>query len=431
MEGLNVTFGIELEFVVAHRAAQYTNVPHMDPNSAVRAHIIHLLQEAGFLVNELTPPHNYGLWTVGTDGSIKTDPKDPFLSEWNDCQFSAVELITPKFYWSQSAVAFQQLERALLIILENFTTFTNQSCGLHVHVGNEDWGFPRSTLRKFAQVVTAFERQLASIHPFHRINNVHCRPPSLNFARQDLVKNVLSLQAAKNSRAVINSMSCGPHGSPRGFAYNLTNLITNGSPPTIEFRQHEATLDVITCAAFSALACSLVARCHELNQAELRSLLARGVSQHPPTFLELLESLDLGELASYFRHQPLYLHPESASVNYEGEAYVAEPDEDVQMTDTLRQDQAGTTIVNTDSSGPAPPSPPMSVQDQIASDAEMCRRLCLNLRPRSSRSKAATKQAAMIAENASEMDWDTEYALYDSLRGVEISQDDDDDVDYE
>ena len=43
MQDLNVIFGIELEFVVAYRAANYANIPHQDPNSAVREHIIHLL----------------------------------------------------------------------------------------------------------------------------------------------------------------------------------------------------------------------------------------------------------------------------------------------------------------------------------------------------------------------------------------------------
>ena len=428
MEGLNVTFGVELEFVVAYRAAQYTNLPHLDPNSAVRSDIIHLLQEAGLSMNGLTPPFNYQLWAVGTDGSIKAEPKDPQHPQWNDFRFSAVELITPTFNWSQSGVAFQQLEKALHVIQENFPAFTNASCGYHVHVGNEAWGFPRSTLKKFAQVVTAFERQLASIHPFHRINNVHCRPPSINFQGQDLVENILSIQAAKKSRDLINGMSCGPHGSTRGFAYNLTNLITEGAPPTIEFRQHQGTLDVITCAAWASLACGLVARCHELNPADLRNLLTRGVSQHPPSILELLVALDLGELASYYEREPLYLHPESGSMMYEGEAYVAKPDEDVQMIDTSRHHETEARIFNI--SNPAPPSPPMTQQDQIASDAEMCRRLCLNLRPRSTRSKAATKQASSISEAAQEMDWETEYALHDALRGVEVNQDDDDDGDY-
>ncbi|KAL8793880.1 MAG: hypothetical protein Q9195_003499 [Heterodermia aff. obscurata] len=413
MAGLNITFGIELEFVVAYQVTQYT-----DPNSAVRAHIIHLLQEAGFPMNGLTSPLNYNFWTIGTDGSIEAEPEDPLSPQWNDYRFSAVELITPKFYWSQSAMtAFQQLEKALLIIQENFSAFTNHSCGLHVHVGNEEWGFPRSTLKKFAQVVTTFERQLASIHPFHRINNVHCRPPSSNFESQDQVENVLSLQATRKTRELINYMSRGPHGTPRGFAYNLTNLITEGAPPTIEFRQHQATLNVVNCAAWASLACGLVARCHELTQADLRDLLTEGINHQPPTLLELLMALDLVDLASYYRHEPMYSHPDSGSITYMGEAYVLDPDTDVQMSDAL----------NINNPGPAPPSPPMSTQDQIASDTEMCRRLCLNLRPRSTRSKVAAKAVS----SPDEMDWDTEYALHDPLRGVEVNESDEEDENYQ
>lgn len=421
MEGLNVTFGVELEFVVAYRAGQYTNLPHLDPDSAVRAHIIHLLQEAGFSMNGLTPPLNYEFWTVGTDGSIEAEPEDPLLTQWEDFRFSAVELISPKFFWSRSALAFQELERALQIIQQEFAAFTNRTCGMHIHVGNEEWGFPRSTLKKFAQVVAAFERQLAAIHPFHRVKNVHCRPPSSNFESEDVVNNILSLQAAQNTKTLIERMSCCPHGANRGFAYNLRNLVTNGAPPTIEFRQHEATLDVVTCAAWASLACGLVARCHELSPTDLRNLLTRGISPNPPTLLELLVALDLGELATYYGHGTLHKHP-AGPLTYEGEAWVAEPETDVEMTDASRKPE--------NVLGAAPPSPPMTGQDQIASDAEMCRRLCLNLRPRSKRSGAAAKQASLIGATAQHMDWETEYALHDALRGVEVDQDDDDDEDY-
>ena len=139
MASLSVTFGIEIEFVVAYQAANYANGPHLDPNSSVRAHIIHLLQEAGLSVNGLNPPFNYEFWTVDTDGSIKAEPEDPLLPLWDGLHFSAVELISPSFFWSQSAVAFQQLEMALQIIQQAFTAFTNRSCGLHIHVGNGQW----------------------------------------------------------------------------------------------------------------------------------------------------------------------------------------------------------------------------------------------------------------------------------------------------
>lgn len=421
MEGLNVTFGVEMEFVIAYPATQHTNLSDADFDSFVRGNIIRLLQEAGFSTNELSSPRNNQNWIVGTDGSIKAEPQDRLLPQWNDFRFLGVELISPTFYWSQSAAAFQQLEQVLRIIQQHITAFTNRSCGLHIHVGNEEWGFPRSTLKKFAQVVAAFERQLAAIHPFHRVNNVHCRSPSCNFGSDDIVENILSLQAAQNTKTLIERMSCCPHGANRGFAYNLRNLITNGAPPTIEFRQHEATLDVVTCAAWTSLACGLVARCHELTPTDLRNLLAAGAGLNPPTLLELLVALDLGELATYYGQCTLHKHP-VGPLTYEGEAYVAEPTTDVEMTNASRQPE--------NVSRAAPPSPPMTVQDQIASDAEMCRRLCLNLRPRSKRSEAAPKQVSLAGETTQHMDWETEYALHDALRGVEVDQDDDDDEDY-
>ena len=90
-------------------------------------------------MNGLTPPFNYDYWSLGTDGSIKTDPEDTVSPQGDEFRFSAVELITPTFYWGQSAVAFEQLERALGIIQQEFQAFMNRSCGMHIHVGNGQW----------------------------------------------------------------------------------------------------------------------------------------------------------------------------------------------------------------------------------------------------------------------------------------------------
>ena len=222
----------------------------------------------------------------------------------------------------------------LQVLQQNFRVFTNNSCGLHVHVGNREWGFPRRTLKTFAQLVTVWERQLASLHPGHRINNVHCRAPSSNFCDTDLVKNVLILQDAKSTKALIKVMSFNPYGAGRGFAYNMKNLIDKGLKATIEFRQHEAIFDVPAIAAWASLACRLVEKCHYISHTDFISLVVQGVSPDAPNILELLNALGLGDLAAYYAQSALYEHPQPTGLQaYEGQAYVQEPVADVEMAD--------------------------------------------------------------------------------------------------
>ena len=45
----------------------------------------------------------------------------------------------------------------------------NNTCGLHVHVGNDEDGFPLQTLKNVLSLHTAFERVIDSIHSLHRI----------------------------------------------------------------------------------------------------------------------------------------------------------------------------------------------------------------------------------------------------------------------
>ena len=80
----------------------------------------------------------------------------------------------------------------------------------------------------------------------------------------------------------------------------MRNLITDDAPPTVELRQHEATLDVVEIAAWTSLVCGLVTRCHKLVHADLVSLLSQGISQNPLILVKLLTELNLGEVARYY-----------------------------------------------------------------------------------------------------------------------------------
>ncbi|KAL8658328.1 MAG: hypothetical protein Q9202_007586 [Teloschistes flavicans] len=361
------------------------HVPHgelSELESFVRSHIIQSLQQKGLAVNYIHEPTNYEKWTVDKDGSIIAEPENPH--RWNGWQFMGAELKTPIQRWEQSLKAFFQLKDALQAIREEFPVFVNESCGLHVHVGNGPSGFPLSTVRQFAKIVTIFERQLATVHPHHRVNNIHCRPPSSNFNSQDLVHNVRILEEAGTLTQLIDRMSYNLDGSERGFAYNMRNLIDDEAPPTIEFRQHEATLEVPAIGAWTELVCGLVDSAHRIVQ-----LWTHGPSE-PATLVELLRKLQMYRVADHYEWAFLHAHPTSNEPHkFAGKAWI-------QDTLSLTMDLSET----------ADTASELSEMEEDDEDDE------------------PTKYSAQ-----DQMDWDMEYALHDPI--LEVKQDDDEDKDYQ
>ncbi|KAG6994052.1 hypothetical protein G7Y79_00047g082780 [Physcia stellaris] len=404
----SLTFGIEIEFVVAYHLEPIANPELLELGLFVRSHMVHVLREAGLSVNEADSLNNYDKWTIGTDGSIKAQPENPHSPEWNGFQFFPVELRSPTLFWDANAAAFQQVDAVLRTLHGNFRIFVNQSCGFHVHVGNRDLGFPRSTLMKFASLVTVFEQQFASLHPYHRVNNVHCRAPGSNFEGRDLLKNILMLLSLKSTHSLITHMSSNPDGDRRGFAYNMVGLIVDGEPPTIEFRQHEATLDFVAVTAWTSLACSLIEICIAMRSDDFSGLLSQAVDGKAYNIIELLVALGLTPFAEYYSQKTLYKHPQSDSrMKYEGEAWVSK---------------------SQSSAAPAIPSP-ASLQIDTFHDAELARRLALGLRTGARGVKGGNAHMPSHQETLrADADWETEYALFDVLR--EVDDDDEEDRNY-
>ena len=321
---LTTTFGIEIEFVVAYKQANYANKLFLENrrlweanpgclhNNKFRAHIIShmvdLLREAGFSVNDLYSKSDFSNWTVDTDGSIDAWPESPWDPEYDGMHFYGMELKTPVLLWSEAQSALCQVQDVLDVVRRNFKIFTNTSCGLHDHVGNQDLGFPLRTLKNLAKLVTVFERQFESIHPSHRVYNLHCRSPGANFAGMTLRERLGTIGHAKHKEDLVSCMSSCPSTDGWGFAYKFSNLITSRQIKTIEFRQHEATLDVREMGAWAILVCGLVEKCDEMSEEEVSGLIFRYIDDKEHTLVELLCDLGLEDLAAYYRRRGLYSH---------------------------------------------------------------------------------------------------------------------------
>ena len=403
----------EVEFIVAFKPANFADRSAPELERSVYNHIITILREAGFSVNPSGPTLNYSNWTVEFDMSIKAEPEN---AHWMDYEFVGVEIKTPIFFFHDRAAAFEQLATAFHLIQLRYKMFTNNTCGLHVHVGNQSLGFPRQTLKKFSQMVLVFEHQLESLHPANRLNNIHCLAPGTNFPTKDPTKNVRLIQQAQSTVAIVHHMSCQPDGHRRGFAYNVSNLQDEQvmPKPTIEFRQHEGTLDMTAIAAWVGLACGLVEVCHWMTRKDIEAFLTEGIRNPSIKIVDLLKELRLGDVAAYYQKRGLHEHPQplpetpAAETEAEMGDDGLDSDSDLSSVDDLsdmdedelpvprpsshqprkpRESRKPASDVSTDRIHPEQTSstPSTSSQPDTSGDAELARRLALNLRPRAAR----------------------------------------------
>ena len=406
---MQITFGIEVEFIVAFKPTNFADRASPQLETSLYNHIITILREAGFSVNPFGAAFNYSNWTVDIDFSIKAQPDN---AHWMDFEFLGVEIKTPIFFFRERAAAFQQLATAFQLVQLQYFVFTNSSCGLHVHVGNRSLGFPRQTLKTFAQMVLVFERQLESLHPIHRVNNVHCLAPGSNFPTKDLTKNVKLIQQAQSTAAIVYQMSCKAEGHRRGFAYNMSNLRDEEvmPKPTIEFRQHEGTIDMTAIAAWVGLVCGLVEACHWMSREDVEAVLTQGIRNKAITIADLLMELGLRDVADYYQKRGWHEHPqplqEMQTAAAEAEMGIEEEeDSDLSSVDELsdieddelpapkrsrkqtRRTRKSTGNESMDRIHPEPATtgPATDQQPDTSGDAELARRLALNIRPRPAR----------------------------------------------
>ncbi|PQE11231.1 amidoligase enzyme protein [Rutstroemia sp. NJR-2017a BVV2] len=274
--------------------------------------------------------NDIAVWEVADDPSIVT----PYGEEY---QYFGIEVRTPAFSYTRSALL--QVRGVCNLLKTQFRVSVNQSCGLHVHVGNlHGNGFTLPHLRRIAAFLHAFEPQLDTVHPPHRLNNPHCasfrhgtkyacsfrneqKPLPTATEATDYWLN-RSPQTCK--RAAFAACTSGSS----ELAYCLIRAATYGPRfGTVEFRQHEATLDSEPVVTWVKTVVGIMTWLRDASDREVQVLLAvaerekwaaegeKGglhdmemMQRFGPafadgefTFVDLLRRLGLGDAADYYK----------------------------------------------------------------------------------------------------------------------------------
>jgi hypothetical protein len=208
---LNITFGIEHEFLVLD--SQRLNYQKQEKASHGLSLVSQALQKPMQLTcsscgqihdyeqplrvqNQVNDNSDHSCWNLVGDTSMKLKPCQDAVLRENGCEAYGVELTSrvlsadqekpttrPKAQTKHFLTATHQEEISQFIntINELFPSQTfatshrqerrvvvNDTCSLHVHIGNADAGFELQTVKNVLSVCTAFERIMDSMHAASR-----------------------------------------------------------------------------------------------------------------------------------------------------------------------------------------------------------------------------------------------------------------------
>ena len=247
-------------------------------------------------------------WKVTKDSSIKADD---FLTgkQGGRYGYAGIELKSPALpYTAKSLVTIREMCQHL----GELDILVNESCGLHVHVGNKRKGFPLETMKNLCVLTATFERELESIHPPHRISNYHTRSIGSVFHNGISLPDIR--RKIRNAQTVGDLIQLVQKGE-KYHAYNFLHLHSSKGLKTVEFRQHEATVNADAITRWVELTSGLVDKAHRfavkdhLNVGEMDAYINRMNSIPQLSIIELVESLGLEDVASYYDGRGLHNHP--------------------------------------------------------------------------------------------------------------------------
>lgn len=190
-------------------------------------------------------------WYVQIDSSIRATPRS---NDHNS--YVGIELMSPAFEFS--AATLEQVRYVCYLLHQTEKAKIDHTCAFHVHIGNGTNGFTFDEAKAILALYWTFEPQLQSIQPSSRINSVYS--PSLQ-TESKLVHDIIQgnnkekktlewifelpehLGIDELYRQTIDASNSGTGTRPALNLRQLTPSMMPTTKKTVEFRQHEMTLN--------------------------------------------------------------------------------------------------------------------------------------------------------------------------------------------
>jgi hypothetical protein len=294
----DMTFGIELEFIVAFPKNFF------NPEDAIAA-ISRALVAAGIDstghekydedAEIFSNKPEFSQWTVKREFGLFLSDTERAILNHRETSTLGVEISSRKLSYAEDWKAEVQ---TVLMVLYNFNRsgvklITNATTGFHIHVGFGDGSVPLRTAKSVLQLCTAFEDRLDVLYATDRID-VDCEASADNGAHfnaglswhfqnnkvTDFGSNVfhwlVSIEEAKSHQQLgaffknLCSFDINLVTNAHYSTVNMDNLYMDGDSifchfepmGTIEFRQHHGTLVLSEIMAQIELKRTIVTWCH-------------------------------------------------------------------------------------------------------------------------------------------------------------------------
>jgi hypothetical protein len=331
-----LTFGIEFEFVVEIRnAADAMNIfkegaPKHNTEWAlemVKKYVADVLSR--FVEHETSLDYNKATEKGVTDFSKWYITKDQTIERRESSKLYSypIEVISPVLDFNEDSLG--KIEKACEAITRKCNIDINNSCGLHVHIGNRGNNLEWTDVRKLVAVLWTLEPQIVQLHPTNRHIKFQCENIRGRYIDPKLADDT---NAVSDPKPIIGKILKYEKLADLDFdhrldgqsAYNLKKL--QEKPPsknapkaktisfakeasagkTIEFRQHRGTLNGDEAIAWLRLCAGLFTLAQRLDEKTLQELLEVWLDVLPnPDSLDYIirNVICLPQVADYYRNR--------------------------------------------------------------------------------------------------------------------------------
>ncbi|KAK3216006.1 hypothetical protein GRF29_8g1798412 [Pseudopithomyces chartarum] len=312
----SLTFGVEFEFLCVYERSAFTdnvNYPDLIPDEdqgefdgyVKASHALwYFMNQANILASgwepwDAPPVQGYSSWIVDEDESVELDSEESVCMR-DGYEQEAIEIASPvlRLGNTQDLAQVQHVLQLLRWMESKFDCIfmTNESCGMHVHVGyGRGNPIPLAISKRIFQLTTAHEHNMDSMHATSRI-----RAPTvpegpdryplyapLSFfhrnakaaSKQDnLFDWMRRIEDARTFTDICKffNIEWGPDVAEKtghSSAVNFDNLAEDKK--TIEFRQHLGTLDDVEVVRYVIFLGYLITYCFQTDEEKFIELLAK------------------------------------------------------------------------------------------------------------------------------------------------------------
>jgi hypothetical protein len=296
----------------------------------VARHMAATLRAAGFPAN--VDNNDYTKWDFTSDISVEPPEAEPGMVNY---VYASIELRSPAFYFTPESL--NAVEDVLELLKRAYRINTNTTTGLHVHVGDGRKGWPFHMVHNLFTLVWAFESQINSLFPSHRIDGPHTLSMR-NYSTfaigctQEIGRHPTPLEG------VVTILSCEkPEDLVREFLPGTIRVATTAmhkpaardAKPTIEFRHHDGTMDGVQTRMWIMTVVGIMEYLRDVQPAAFTDLLSIVEHEHWEklgdglddereremgpilaesgfTIVDLLQTMGLYEPAMYYKKRGIH-----------------------------------------------------------------------------------------------------------------------------